>query len=156
MERKLHNFEQVKDVLDYGIELHSQLRLLYRTLGRESGQERVRMLLDYLGRHERSRAEAMKRFEQTPHGGTLDVWLQYAPTREIERLMANCRISPDMTVEDVVKIALDFANALIEIYKEAARESDNPEARNIFLNLAEMEQRERQRFIRDAEWMQDL
>lgn len=156
MDKRLHNFEQVKDILDYGIELHAQLRVLYNTLGKESDQERVKMLLDYLGKHERNRAEAMKRFEQAPHGRTLDVWLQYAPTREIEQMLVNCVIRPDMTVDDVIKIAMDFDNALIEIYKEAVRESDDPNAKAIFMNLIEMEEKEKQRFIRDAEWMQDL
>lgn len=156
MKNKLHNFEQVKDVLDYGIELHSQLRVLYNDLARESEQERVKMVLDYLGRHERTRAEAMRRFEETPHGGSLDVWLQYAPTREIETMLADCRIRPDMTVDDVVKVAMGFDNALIEIYREAVREADDPKVKAIFEDLVKMEEQEKQRFIRDAEWMEDL
>jgi hypothetical protein len=156
MEKKLHNFEQVKDVLDYGIELHAQLRSLYDTLSGRSEQARVKMVLDYLSRHERNRAEAMKRFEQDPHASSLDVWLQYAPTLEIEQMLADCAIRPDMSVDDVMKIAMTFDNALIEIYKEAAREAEDTNARAIFENLVEMEEKEKQRFIRDAEWMQDL
>lgn len=156
MEKKLHNFEQAKDVLDYGIELHAQLRTLYSDLSERSDQARVKMVLDYLSRHERNRAEALRRFEQPPHVHCLDVWLQYAPSLEIEQMLKDCVIRPDMSVDDVVKIALRFDNALIEIYKEAAREAEDTNARAIFENLVEMEEKEKQRFIRDVEWMDDM
>jgi hypothetical protein len=156
MQKKLHNFEQVKDVLDYGIELHAQLRTLYSDLGEQSDQARVKMVLDYLSRHERNRAEALRRFEQPPHANSLDVWLQYAPSLEIEQMLKDCAIRPDMSVDDVVKISLRFDNALIEIYKEAAREAEDTNARAIFENLVEMEEKEKQRFIRDVEWMDDM
>ncbi len=156
MEKKLHNFEQVKDVLDYGKELHAQLSVLYTSLGRQSEQARVKMLLDYLSKHERNRREAIKRFEQNSHPGSLDVWLQYAPSLDIDRMLANCVIRPDMNVDDVAKIALAFDNALIEIYREGAREAEDTRARELFENLAEMEEKEKQRFIRDAEWLQDI
>ena len=156
MERKLHNFEQVKDVLDYGKELHAQLSVLYTSLGRASEQARVKMLLDYLSRHERNRRQALQRFEQDSQTGSLDVWLQYAPSPEIERLLADCVIRPDMSVDEVARIALAFDDALIEIYREAAREAEDTRAKELFENLADQEEKEKQRFVRDAEWLQDL
>lgn len=156
MEKKLHNFEQAKDVLDYGIELHTQLRALYDSLSQQSEQQRVKMVLDYLSRHERNREQAMRRFEQDLHSNSLDVWLQYAPSPEIEKMLADCILRPDMSVDDVMTIAMNFDNALIEIYKEAAREAEDTNARAVFQNLAEMEEKEKQRFIRDAEWIQDI
>lgn len=53
MEQQMHNFEQVKDVLDYGIHLHNQLTELYDSLNQQNDQARVKMLLDYLSRHEK-------------------------------------------------------------------------------------------------------
>lgn len=156
MKNNLRNFEQVKDVLVYGIEIHAQLRSLYDRLGAESDQARVKMLLDYLSRHERVRADAMKRFGQEPNGQSLNVWLQYAPTVEIEKLLKDCALKPDMSVDDVVRTALAFDNALIEIYKEASREAQDTHAKALLDNLVAMEEQERQRFVRDAEWLQDL
>lgn len=156
MEKKLRNFEQVKDVLDYGIELHAHLRTLYDKIGEQAEQARVKMLLEYLSRHERSRAEAMRRFEEAPKNRVLDVWLQYAPSSEIEQMLAQCVIKPDMSVRDIVKIAMTFDNALIAIYKEAAREAEDTTAKAVFQNLVEMEEKERQRFVFDMEWLEDM
>mgnify|MGYP006296134759 CR=1 FL=1 len=57
---------------------------------------------------------------------------------------------------DVVRIALRFDDALIEIYKGAAREAEDTNARAVFENLIQMEQQEKQRFVRDMEWMEDM
>ncbi|CAL1241656.1 hypothetical protein [Candidatus Methylocalor cossyra] len=156
MDNTLRNFEQVKDVLDYGIELHHQLRALYDNLSQHSDQKRVQLVLDYLSRHERNRAAALSRFEQASQRGSLEVWLQFAPTREIEQRLADCAIRPDMTVEDVIRTALAFDDALIAIYREAAREADDTHARALFENLAEMEEQEKRRFIRDVGWLEDV
>ena len=59
-------------------------------------------------------------------------------------------------MDDVVKTALRFDDALTEIYKEAAREAEDTNARAVFENLVEMEVREKQRFVRDTEWMEDM
>lgn len=157
MDKKLRNFEQVKDVLDYGIELHAQLSAFYTNLERHSAQARVKLMLDYLSRHERNRRYAMQRFEEEPHTENyLEVWLQYAPSLEIEQLLADCKLRPDMTLDEVVLMAMAFDNALIEIYKEAAREAEDTQARLVFEDLAAMEQKEKERFVRDAEWLQDI
>ncbi|MGZ8242674.1 hypothetical protein [Methylomagnum sp.] len=49
MTKKLRNFEQVKDVLDYGIELHRELKSLYETLADQSQQARAKLLIGLSG-----------------------------------------------------------------------------------------------------------
>lgn len=156
MAKTMHNFEQVKDVLDYGIDLHAQLKGLYDRLGRQSEQARVQMLLDYLSRHERNRQSAMQRFEEGARANVLDVWLQYSPGSEIEELLKSRATAPILTVEDAINIGLAFDDALIALYRQAAEEIDVAEAKEVFQSLADMEEREKQRFVRDAEWSQDM
>lgn len=156
MSKTMHNFEQVKDVLDYGIQIHTRLRDVYDRLQQQSEQTRVKMVLEYLSRHERNREYAMQRFEEDARKNLLNVWLQYAPSSNIEQLLSQCDTGADMSVDDVIKLAMCFDDALIALYQETAREIDEPRVQDVFLNLAEMEIREKQRFIRDAEWVQDI
>ena len=114
------------------------------------------MLLDYLSRHERNRELALERFEEGSRQGLLNVWMQYAPPSHVEDLLRDCAIRPDMSVDDVVRIAMAFDNALIELYGGTAEIVEDPHAKEVFVNLVEMEKQEKQRFIRDAEWMEDL
>lgn len=156
MKTQLRNFEQARDVLDYGIDLHGQLSAFYNALGQRSDQDRTRLVLDYLSRHERDRGETMKRFEEAPHTHDLDVWLQFAPSSDIERLLAHGTSRSDLSVDDVVGIAMRFDDALIEIYREAARQAEETRAKGIFDDLVRMETKEQQRLVRDAEWIQDF
>lgn len=156
MSEAMHNFEQVRDVLDYGIRLHGRLHDTYQHLHEQSEKTRVKMVLDYLSRHERNRAQAMERFEEGAHQAILDVWLQYAPSSAIETLLDTCGSGSQLDVDGVVKLALRFDEALIALYRETGGRSDDPHVRDLFSNLAEMESQERQRFVRDAEWVQDI
>ncbi len=157
MNEQMHNFEQVRDVLDYGIRLHGRLTEVYDRLQQQSDQTRVKMVLEYLSRHERNREQAMQRFEDGARKNILETWLQYAPSSNIEQLLSQCAgRRSDLNVDDVIKLAMCFDDALIAIYEETARESDDPRVRALFENLAEMETHEKQRFIRDAEWVQDI
>ena len=156
MTERMHNFEQVKDVLAYGIDLHTRLRDTYDRLGVESEQTRVKMVLDYLSRHEFNRQQAMQRFEETTRRNILDQWMQYAPSSNIEQLLTATHSRSNLSVDDVISLAMRFDDALIAIYRETASEIDDTRAREVFHNLAEMEFREKQRFVRDAEWVQDI
>ena len=156
MTARMHNFEQVRDVLAYGIDLHTRLRDTYDQLGLQSEQTRVKMVLDYLSRHEQNRQQAMQRFEEGTRRKILDQWLQYAPSSNIEGLLSASTGRSNLTVDDVITMAMRFDDALIAIYRETANEIDDTQAREVFQNLAEMEHREKQRFVRDAEWVQDI
>lgn len=146
----MHNFEQVKDVLDHGRKVHAELRKFYDSLNEQHQQERVKMVLDYLSRHEQNREEALERFEQDARKGILDTWMQYAPSSNVEEILKNCVISPDMSVDEVVKLGMDFDNALVELYRDAAREAEEEHIKELFQDLVKMETSERQRLARDT------
>jgi hypothetical protein len=146
----MQNFEQVKDVLDYGKLVHADLCKLYESLNVESQQERVKMLLDYLSRHERHLEETLSRFEAGSHQDVLDTWLQYAPSINVLKLIGNQTIRPDMSVDEVVKLAVEFDDALVEFYREAADECGLPRINEVFLNLIELEKQEKISHVRNA------
>lgn len=152
----MHNFEQVKDVLDYGKKLHAELRGFYDSLNEQSQQTRVKMMLDYLSRHEQHREEALQRFEHDAKKQILDTWMQYAPSIDIEAIVKSHSIVPGMSVDEVIKLAMEFDNALVELYKEAAREVDVPHVQEVLQNLVDMENQEKLRFVRDAIMLKDI
>lgn len=151
----MRNFEQVKDVLDHGKELHEQIRDYYDTLKRQADQTEIRlkMALDYLSRHEDEQKEMLERFEENARSAILNMWLQFAPSDRVENLLATATARPAMSVDEVVQIACAFDDALVTLYKEAAAEMDDPKARNVFNNLAEASEKEKQRIVRDTQQM---
>ncbi|CAI8821424.1 MULTISPECIES: hypothetical protein [Methylococcus] len=151
----MKNFEQVRDVLDHGKELHDQIRAYYETLKKQTDQSEIRlkMALDYLSRHEDEQKEMLERFEENARSALLNTWLQFAPSDHVEELLAKTKPRPGMSVDEVVQIACAFDDALVTLYKEAAAEMDDPKARNVFNNLAEASEKEKQRIVRDTQQM---
>ena len=152
----MHNFGQVKDVLDYGQKIHADLQSFYRCINDEIQQARVQMLLDFLSGHELLREEALADFEAEAKQPILDAWLQYKPSIDIEKLIGDQAIQPNMTIDEVIQIAVDFDNALIELYREVAAGTDLPQVRQLFDNLRAMEHHEKLRFVRDAGQSHDI
>ena len=103
----MRNFEQVKDVLDYGQKIHADLQSFYRSINDEKQQTRVKMLLDFLSRHEQHREKALADFEGEAKKHILDTWLQYKPSIDIEKLIGDQSIQPNMPIDEVTKIAVD-------------------------------------------------
>jgi hypothetical protein len=152
----MHNFEQVKDVLEYGQKTHADLQSFYRSINDEKQQTRVQMLLDYLSQHEQHLEEALADFEGEAKKQILETWLQYKPSINIEKLIGDQSIQPNMPMDEVTKIAIDFDNALIELYRESAAAIDVPQVKQVFENLLEMENHEKLRFVRDAGMLKDI
>jgi rubrerythrin len=151
-----HNFEQIKDVLDYSRQLHAQIRRYYDSLNAQTGQKRVKMLLDYLSRHEKHMEESLDQYEHEAKQGVLDVWLQYAPSTKIEEKLKQCVVRPGMAVDEIVKIALEFDDALVQLYKEVVREVDDEKVRAVFRNLIERENQEKLLLVRSAMQLDDM
>lgn len=146
----MNNFEQVKDVLDYAKTVHADLRKFYDSLNEKNQQERVKILLDYLSRHENHLEETLERFEAGSQTHVLETWMQYAPSINIQQLIDGKSIRTDMSVDDVVKLAVEFDDAVVELFREAADECEIPTVKEVFHNLVELENQEKLRLVRDA------
>ncbi|MDF9393810.1 MULTISPECIES: hypothetical protein [Methylococcus] len=151
----MRNFEQVKDVLDHGKALHDQIRDYYKNLKKQTDESEIRlkMALDYLSWHEHEQKEMLERFEENARSAVLNTWLQFAPSDHVEELLVKATPRPGMTVDELVQVACAFDDALVTLYKEAAAEMDDPKARDVFNNLAEASEKEKQRIVRDTQQM---
>lgn len=154
----MHNFEQVKDVLDHGRQLHADLRGFYDSLNERGQQARVKMLLDYLSRHERHLEDTVARFEGESKKHVLDTWMQYAPSIDVSKMIdaQTGNVHGDMSVEEVVRLAIQFDDALVELYREAAEEADVSRVKDVFRNLVELESHEKLKMVRDTLMFGDM
>lgn len=152
----MHNFEQVKDVIHYGKTTHAGLQTLYAAINACKQQTRVSMLLDFLSQHERQCEKALVAFEQGGNAHILDTWMQYAPSVDIAHLINSIKVRSEMSVDDVIEMVVTFNNALMQLYQEAAMETDIPRAKEVFENLRYMEGNESMRVMRDALMLQDI
>jgi hypothetical protein len=65
-------------------------------------------------------------------------------------------ISPDMSVEDVIQMGMQFDDCLIAVYRDRAENAPDEKVRGIFQNLVELAQKEKRQLSRNAQRVLDL
>ncbi|MGC9513694.1 MAG: hypothetical protein ACP5D8_08700 [Fidelibacterota bacterium] len=151
------SFKQARDVLDYAKDFHHQLSRYYKTLNDKTDQVRVKMLLDYLAIHEEKLEKNIEHIEENISAKVLGTWFKYTLCEDLRKELSSMIIRiDDMSVEEIIRMAIQLDDCLIRIYKKIAQNSDIPEIRDIFTNLSELEDHEKRRFVMDSTRMYDM
>lgn len=144
------SYSTVKDILDYSRTLHEHARNLYEQLRDQTQRERVDMMLHLLAEHENTLAKSLADYQQDVSRKVLDEWHQFEPG-SIADALAGCEaIHDDISVDELVSIALKIDDYLIDLYKHILAETTSSDARNLFTNLVRLEESEKMRTVRAA------
>ncbi len=155
-EEKLRKFEQVKDVIDYGRFIHAEIKAMAERIEEQEHNAHLILLLDYLKRHEDELAASLDKFEEGTRKNILDLWLPYPLDPTIEKKLRGFEIRPDMSLEEITKLVMEFEDALIELYKEALNEIDDPQVQEVMQNLVALEDTEKRRFAMNVARLQGI
>ncbi len=143
-------FEQVRDLLDHARLFHRHLSELYDDLASHKETERVKLLLEHLGRHEKHLEESLAEYEDGAPRKVLDSWFQFTHDESTLKIPESIEIKPHMTIADVVRMGLALDDRLIEVYEDSAVSAEIPEVREVFENLLKMEEEEKHTLVRAA------
>lgn len=135
------------DVIRKAEALHRDLSGFYRSRIAETQDEKLRVLLDHLSRHEASIEHCLKEFEHGASRAVLDSWFQISPKFRALPKIQQMRVGEDMIVEDLVQIGLDLDRFLISIYRELIGRAISTPLREALMDLLEMEHREEIRIM---------
>ena len=148
--------KEVRDFLDFGKGLHAEVRRLYVRLADTAEQERVRMLLEFLERHEQHMVQTLGRFEQDSHEGLLNGWMNYSPDLDVDSVIAQCQLSEQPTIDDIMAAAMRFDETLVRLYQEMAEKAVDQRTRDLFKDLVNLEQQEQISVSRAAMSLADM
>lgn len=148
--------KQLKEFVDFGKNFHKEIGHFYRQLNKQTELERVKMLLDYLSRHEQHLEESLARFKKENHPKILEAWLEYSPELNVEKHIQAAEIHAGMTTDEVVDIAMRFDDTLIKLYEELAEKANDPHVKELLTNLLELEKTEKIQTMRAAMSLQDM
>jgi rubrerythrin len=137
----MQTYQQVRDVLKRVKGIYHQLRDYYEDLGDEAKDEKLRLLLDYMSRHEEYIDAALADYEPQAAESTLNTWLQYIPDESLRRTFEEARFEPGMSRDEVIETALRLDQALIELYEFLAESRTVPKVQELFASLVEMERK---------------
>ena len=149
--------EQTRDILEHARQFHQHVSEFYDQLSCQTEKERIKMLLDYMSRHEQNMAKALADFEHSAPVHLLNacykVGRQFRPCSEVIR---DLNISADMSVDEVIQMGLEFDDCLIAVYKDRAENAPDENVRGVFQNLVELAQKEKRQLSRNAQRVLDF
>ena len=154
--KAMKTYKQTCDIIEYVRSFHNLMRNLYERLHEKDEKQKVKMLLDYLCRHEKHREDTLAKYEKEESRRVMDTWFKYVPENIPLNCFENFEIKSHMSVDDIVHIALQLNNYLIELYKGLVRETEVIEVRDVFNYLLVRIKNDEKNLARDVLWLKDL
>jgi hypothetical protein len=149
------SFKTVRDVLQLSQDIHKNAAILYEQLRDQTQRERIDMLLKFLSGHEEELAQTLAKVQQDVSERILDEWHQTELT-SIADVLDGCKeCHPDISVQELVNLALKVDDSLISLYRHMSSEASTDEARQLFNNLVVLEENEKMKTARAALSMND-
>lgn len=149
-------FEQTRDVIDHVGDFHLRASRLYAELQQHASDQRVRMLLDYLGRHQQNLAHKILEFKQDSSKVVLNSWFKYTHDEDIFKPLQAVDRQSDLNFDAVLDLAVRLDEQLLELYQEMAERARSSEVKEIFNNLLLREMEEKQKLMHAALGLMDL
>lgn len=144
-----------RNLLDNIRQFHQQVADYCAKTLKLSNNERIRMLLDYIGRHEQHLAEATAAYEKDGQNKVLNTWFRNVPGA-LPDPGAIAALGDNANEDDVINWVIKLDDAIIDFYKTLAAEAEIPEVRIVLNNLLAMENREKLNMVRSALRINDL
>lgn len=146
-------FHQVREVVRWALDFHTQLAHQYAALGPACKDERVRMALAYLAEHEREMARGLSGYmdSDSEHRNVLDTWFSdQAEMPHPEVLMRLGECAECTTMESVLSTALTIHKTLEDMYRHRAENAAIADEQGFFNALAGGHAAEVRRLVRDV------
>lgn len=147
--------ESVRQIIDRIRSLHQQVAARFEGVGTTAEQERLRLVLDYVARHERHLAEALEKYQDRASCAVLDTWFKTAPGRPLQACLDRVNVDT-RDVGAVLRSVLEMDRCLVDTFRSIAESAVSIEVRDFFQQLIAMEERGEHQLIRDAIEMEDL
>ena len=149
-------FQRTRDVLENVRLFHAQVSDFYQCLSGKAEKQRIKFLLDYMSRREKRFENYVAQYGTEASQGIMDTWFQYAANAKLGADLKAFDLESDMTVDQVINIALKMDERLFNLYDEMARSADSAKVKDFFSSLRDTVQQEKNEFVRSTRELEDL
>jgi len=132
----------IADVLRRAEEFEHMLAAYYDGVAHRSVREGVRMLADYMSRHRERIGRALAELPGDRVNRLRRLTLRYEPQAASCRCFEGMELPAAASAGQVLDVAVKFDECLINLYRQAARQVTEPEARELFESLIRIEERD--------------
>jgi len=148
-------FRNVRAIIDWTKTFHEALASEYDLMAVGHEKERVGLLLSYLADHERVLSDALTHYEDDQTHSILETC--YARDvdlpEDVHALSAQIKALDTMSV---MKLAVDFHEILVCLYRKLAETAPSEEVKALFENIARHEAREKINAVRNTGQFEDV
>ncbi|TEW53167.1 hypothetical protein E2R68_13505 [Psychromonas sp. RZ22] len=130
----------IKDFLLYIEDCHKALADLYQRLSLEAGDEKAKLLLEYMKNKEQISYLHLHQLAQQAPISLLNTWLNDFSDHSFPLRCKTFKLKPKLTIENVVTLAIQFDMQLIEIMQTASPKNTTTEVETTIENLISREE----------------
>lgn len=152
----MSNFSQVHELLQHNQQLHSRTEKFYGALSDQANNERVKMLLNTLVKHESELSASLKAYINKAPSKILNTYFQYDHEMSVEELFVTNFEAEQINSDDVEKMANAFDDYFCHLYSEMQEVVDCEQVRDLFENLHEHMIEEKKKLSIDIYSMMDM
>ena len=130
----------VADILKIVEDFESRLVEYYEGISKSTTNEGVHLLADYMGRHRRRLAAALEKVPEAKRVRIGSCHIRYEPAKPSCSCFEDRQLSPDAPASDILDIAVEVDECLVNLYKQVLRQELDPEVRELFEALLHCEE----------------
>ena len=142
---------QLLNFLKSGKEFHHNLAAYYTALGDCVRREEVKQIVEYMKRHEEYLEQCFELYELDAPAALRQTWFRQVPNLDKVEQPDPKDLNTEMSVDEVLDMALRYDAALIQVYREMASMATSDSAREILEHIVAMEEAEERRFAWDMQ-----
>lgn len=148
--------KNIRQLLEQARAFHKDLGVFYDRLGQTADKSRVKLLLEYMSRHEEYLEQCLVEYGKGANTQVLDTWMKFTPEMASPACLADSTGSPPMTIADVVALALKMDECLVRFYQQVGENAHSEGVRELFTQLMRLEKSEELLTVRNALEMEEV
>lgn len=152
----MSNFSTVDDFLSHTQKLHARITQFYGALSVDASNERVKMLLDILTRHELELLSFIDDYIEKSPAKVRDTFIQFDREEDIDYLFKTDFERNQINAEDVEVIAHRFDQYFSDLYKGISETDEYDKVQDVFENLRQHMEEQKKRLSIDVNELQDI
>ena len=150
-------FEKTREVLEHARDFHRQVSEFYDRLAQQAANKKVKMMLNYMSRHEKGLEDGITRYMQESPREVLEAWFAFTHDETLLEALRNDKIyGSDISLDDVIALAMKFDRYLMDLYRGMANTAATQAVSDMFVSLLELEKQERLKVARNAMMTLDI
>jgi len=139
----MRNFNSIDDVLDFAIKAEQDAVDFYNQLSENAKTEDMKHVFTLFAQEE---IVHKTRLTQIKKEGTFKIEAKKIVDLKISDYIADVQITPNMSYEDALVVAMAKEKAAFKLYYDIAKHAENEQMRDVFLLLAQEESKHKLRF----------